>query len=140
MAQQPITRHPEGVSIGGGRTGASSAGLIGALRFSFDPTSATQVLLGYLPIGAVPLDVLGYGGATGGTNPTVDIGTSGTTDGFANELDADATGTTAVSSAKNGTLLNTRMTSLTAVYGKVGASAATGGTFKGAILYVVEAA
>lgn len=140
MALRPVTRFPDGVAIGGGRSGATSAGAIGAMRFSFDPTSATQVLLGYLPIGAVPVDVLGYGGSTGGTNPTVDIGTAGDDDGLANELDADAAGTSATAGAKVGVLLNTRFSSLTPVYGKVGSSAATGGTFSGAILYVVEAA
>lgn len=134
----PVTRFPHGVAAGGSSSDATSAGAIFALRFSFDPTSATQVLLGYLPAGAVPLDVLGFGGTTGGTNPTVDIGTSGDDDGIANELDADATGTAAVSAAKNGVLLNTQMTSLTAIYGKVGSSAGTGGTFSGVLLYTIE--
>lgn len=134
----PVTRFSGGTAAGGGSSGATSAGALHAMRFSFDPTSSTQVLLGYLPEGAVVVDVLGYGGATGGTNPTVDIGTSGDDDGFANELDCDAAGTSAVAAATAGALKNTRQASLTAVYGKVGASAATGGTFKGAVLYVIE--
>lgn len=134
----PVTRFPFGVAAGGSSSDATSAGAIFALRFSFNPTSATQVLLGYLPAGSVPLDVIGFGGTTGGTNPTVDIGTSGDDDGIANELAADATATTATSAAKNGVLLNTQMTSLTAVYGKVGSSAGTGGTFSGVLLYTIE--
>ncbi len=134
----PVSRYPSGLAMGGGRSGATSSGVVGALRFSFDPTSSAQVLLGYLPAGAVPVDVLGYGGTTGGTNPTVDIGTAGDDDGIANELDADATGTSAAAAAKIGVLLNTQFTTRTAVYGKVGGSAGTGGTMKGAILYIVE--
>lgn len=133
-----ITRFPRGLGIGGGATDATKASAICALRFSFDPTSSTQVLLGTLPKGAVVIDVLGFGGTTGGTNPTVDIGTGADDDGYANELDADATGTSATSGGKLGALINTQVTADTAVYGKVGASAGTGGTFKGAILFVVE--
>lgn len=95
-------------------------------------------MLGYLPVGAVPIDVLGFGGATGGTNPTVDIGSLADDDGYANELDADAAGTSATAGARLGALMNTRVTAVTAVYGKVGASAATGGTHSGALLYVIE--
>lgn len=133
-----VTRFPSGVAAGGASSGATSAGAIFAMRFAFDPTSASQVLLGTLPAGAVPIDVIGYGGATGGTNPTVDIGTSGDNDGYANELDCDAAGVSAVAAAAIGALKNTQVTVPTAVYGKVGASAATGGTFSGAILYVIE--
>lgn len=131
------TRYPRGLSIGGGATDATSAGVIAALRFSFDPTSSTQVLLGTLPKGAVVIDVLSYGGATGGTNPTVDIGISGTADAFANELKANIA-SAAVAANTIGTSANTQLTADTPVYGKVGASAGTGGTTKGAILYVVE--
>lgn len=132
------TRFPGGLTVGGGSSDATSAGVVAALRLSFDPTSSTQVLLGYLPAGAIPIDVLGHGGTTGGTNPTVDIGTGADDDGFANELDADAAGTSATAAAKLGVLMNTQVTVPTAVYGKVGASAGTGGTFKGMLLYVVE--
>lgn len=132
-----ITRFTRGLGIGGGATDASKASAVCALRFSFDPTSSTQILLGTLPRGAVVIDVLSYGGATGGTNPTVDIGTSGTTDAYANELDADGK-SSATAATTLGTGANTQLTADTAVYGKVGASAATGGTTKGAILFVVE--
>lgn len=133
-----VTRFTGGVAAGGASTGATSAGAIYAMRLSFDPTSASQVLLGYIPAGAVPLDVVGYGGATGGTNPTVDIGTADDNDGYANELDCDAGSTSAVAAGTIGALKNTKVTSRTAVYGKVGASAATGGTFSGALLYTIE--
>jgi len=133
-----VTKFPFGVAAGGSSSRATVASATFAMRFSYDPTSSTQILLGYLPEGAIPIDVLGFGGATGGTNPTVDIGTSGTTDGYANELDADAAGTSATAGGKLGTLMNVRVTTRTAVYGKVGASAGTGGTFAGAVIYVIE--
>jgi hypothetical protein len=133
-----VTKFSGGVAAGGGATRATVASATYALRVSFDPTSATQILLGYLPPGAIPIDVLGFGGTTGGTNPTVDIGTLADDDGYANELDGDAAGTSATAAAKLGALINTQITTLTAVYGKVGASAGTGGTFKGAIIYVIE--
>lgn len=131
------TRYPRGLSIGGASERTTSAGVPGVLRFSFDPTSSTQILLGTLPKGAVVVDVLSYGGATGGTNPTVDIGTSGTTDAYANELKANIA-SAAVAANTIGTGANTQLTAATAVYGKVGASAATGGTTKGAIIYIIE--
>ena len=59
------------------------------MKASFDPTSATQILLGTLPAGSIPLGVQSLGGATGGTNPTVDIGTVASNAGIANEADAD---------------------------------------------------
>lgn len=133
-----ITRYPGGLAVGGANSDASSAGVVCAMRFSFDPTSSAQILLGTLPAGAVPIDIIGFGGATGGTNPTVDIGTVASSALLANELDADAAGTSAVAQATIGTGKNTQLTAATPIYGKVGASAATGGTFAGAILFVVE--
>lgn len=134
-----LTVFAGGVAAGGGDTGATTAGAINALVASFDPTSSSQVSLGYLPAHARVLDVISYGGATGGTNPTVDVGTDDD-DALANELDADgvssavAAGTTG---ADIGTVLSTA--GVTQVFGKVGASAATGGTTTVAILYVINA-
>ena len=55
-------------------------------------TSATSGEIFKLPKGAVPTQFISLGGATGGTNPTVDIGTAADPDGFFNELDADLKG------------------------------------------------
>jgi hypothetical protein len=127
---------PSGTGAGGGATGATLSSGEYVLVGSFDPTSSSQILIGTLPANARVIDVVSLGGATGGTNPTVDIGTSDD-DGLANELDADgvssalAAGTTG---AQFGTVISA--TSTTAVYGKVGASAATGGTVTVAIRYV----
>ena len=126
--------YPRGVSAGG-KSGLTKAGAIFALRGSFDPTSSSQVSLGVIPKNAVVVDVISYGGATGGTNPTVDIGTSDE-DGLANELDADGV-SSAVAAGTAGALINTVLSSDTTVYGKVGGSAATGGTTSVAVLYTV---
>jgi len=107
-----------------GTKGATPAVLAAAAKGSFDPTSSSQIELFTFPKGAIPLSVQSLGGASGGTNPTVDIGTSGDDDGFANELDADTLGVPVAT----GALLGTELTADTVVYGKVGASAATGGT------------
>jgi len=137
---QRLSTHPLGMQAGGGLSRATKASATWQLRFSFDPTSSTQVLLGYLPNNARVIDVVSEGGGTGGTNPTVDIGTAGTSDGFANELRADVI-RGAVSSTTAGTLTGTLLTGgPTAIYGKVGASAATGGTTAGRIVYTTEEA
>lgn len=100
---------------------------------SFDPTSTGQISLGTLPNGGRPLGVVCLGGATGGTNPTVDIGTSVDQDGFAAELDADA----AYTEGGNGALTGVVLATDTEVFGMVGASAATGGTTTVVIQYIM---
>jgi len=104
------------------------------MKASFDPTSATQILLGSLPAGSIPLGVLSLGGATGGTNPTVDIGTAGSNQGIANEVDAD----TLTLTPTTGALTGIALTADTAIYGKVGASAATGGTTTILLNYIFD--
>lgn len=127
------TKFPKGLSIGGRKGGDTDiSGVVAMARASFDPTSASQVELFTLPKGAIPMYAVSYGGATGGTNPTVHLGTTGDADGIADELDADGT---AVGYA--GALLNTQITADTTYYGQVGASAATGGTTSVAIAYVM---
>jgi len=102
------------------------------MKASFDPTSATQILLGTLPAGSIPLGVQSLGGATGGTNPTVDIGTVASNAGIANEVDAD----TLTLTDATGALTGVALTVDTPIYGKVGASAATGGTTTVLISYI----
>jgi len=127
-------------------SGVTPAPLTMAVVISFDPTSATAsaVRIGtsattgapfVLPVGAIPLYLLTIGGATGGTNPTVDIGSSDTADGFFNEADADTKGTLI---GANGSLVTgTGLAAQTQVFGKVGASAATGGTFTGVFVFTI---
>ncbi len=118
----------------GTKNATPAVGLL-ALKFSFDPTAASATVNKTLPIGAIPLFVQNMdGGATGGTNPTVDIGTSGDADGFANELDADgSTGLT-----NTGALLGVELTAETEVFAGVGASAATGGTVTAILYYIMS--
>lgn len=127
-------------------SGVTPSPLTMAVVISFDPTasSATAVRIGTsattgnfltLPKGAVPLYLLTLGGATGGTNPTVDIGSSGTPDGFFNEADADTKGT--LNGANGSLVVGTGLTADTRVFGKVGVSAATGGTFTGVLVYTM---
>lgn len=132
-----LTNFPNGIRVGGGNSRASASSTVNALRASFNPTSATQILLGTLPAGSRVVDVQSFGGATGGTNPTVDVGTSGTTDGFANELLA-ASVRSAVASTTTGSLIGTLLSTPTPVYGKVGASAATGGATVVMVQFTVE--
>ena len=95
-----------------------------AAKASFDPTSSTQVELFTLPAGVIPLGIQSLGGATGGTNPTVIVGTAADDNGFATALDAD----TVTLTYATGALTGIELTVDTIVYGKVGTSAATGGT------------
>lgn len=134
------SKFPFGVSAGGGagNNRATVASAVFSMRATFDPTSATQILLGTVPAGSRVVDVVGFGGATGGTNPTVDIGTVASNQGFANELDCDATASSAVAAGTAGTLIGTLLTVATPIYGKVGGSAATGGTAAVIIQYTIE--
>lgn len=112
----------------------TSAGVVKlALQISVDPTAAAAATGSILPKGAVITGITSLGGATGGTNPTIDVGISGATDSIANELDADTAGTA-------GTLGATGWTELTAdtpIWAGVGASAATGGTTTFIIEYYI---
>ena len=127
-------------------SGVTPAPLVMSVVVSCDPTASTATALRIgssatagriftLPRGAVPISFLTIGGATGGTNPTVDIGTAGTTDGFFNEVDADTKGT--IMGANGSLVVATGTTADVVVTGKVGASAATGGTFTGVFNYTM---
>ena len=129
-------------SYGGGIKGTHTpVPVTQSVQISFDPTqsSATNVRVGTsatsgetltLPAGAIPISITVIGGSTGGTNPTVDIGTSADDDGLFNEVDAvvGANGALAVAGG---------LAADATVTGKVGSSAATGGTFTGILTYVM---
>ena len=135
-------------SLGGAarEDGVTPVPVTQSVVISFSPTAATAtpVRIGTsatvgntltLPAGAVPISILTIGGATGGTNPTVDIGTAAAPDGFFNEVDADTKG---VMVGGNGSLVvGGGITAPVVVTGRVGASAATGGTFTGVLTYTV---
>lgn len=117
----------------GTKSATPSVGLQ-AIKFEFDPTAASAATGKFLPKGGIPLFVQNMdGGATGGSSPTVDIGTEDNSDGFAAELDADA-----VSGLTNtGDLLGTELTDDTEIYAGVGASAGTGGTVTAIVYYIM---
>mgnify|MGYP003632100738 FL=1 len=98
-------------------------------------TSATAGEIFTLPKGAVPSSFISLGGATGGTNPTVDIGTAADPDGFFNELDADLKG--AVKGADGALVIGTGVPANVQVTANQGSSAATGGTVTGTFHYTM---
>ena len=134
-------------SYGGGIKGTHTpVPMTHSVQISFDPTAAaaTNVRIGtssssgetlVLPAGAIPISIMTIGGATGGTNPTVDIGTSADDDGLFNEVDADTAGT--LKGADGALAVAGGLAADATVTGKVGASAATGGTFTGILTYVM---
>ena len=126
-------------SLGGSeRGGATPAVVVHSLKCTVDPTAASAGIGKYLPSGARVINVIGLGGATGGTNPTIDVGWSDDADGFANELDCDAAFTDAVQATTGGADLGVKMTAVTEIYAGVGASAATGGTTTFLVNFVVD--
>ena len=143
---------------GGGdntRTAYCGTGLMVA-QFYFDPTAAAgnKVTISssssanvILPAGAVIVQINANAAATGGTDPTFDMGftlyTSGTATnaGLLNEADADVGkqvftwATATVPGASLGAVMSA--TEMVYITGNVGASAATGGSVSGQILYYV---
>ena len=129
-------------------------------QFYFDPTAAagTDVQVSstdtrevVLPQNAVITGITFNGDATGGTNPTIDMGYTdydgGTdfvdTDGLLNEADADAGAVVTVwgGDSTSGAALgdvDLPATERIKIVGGQGASAATGGTITGIIYYYVK--
>jgi len=119
----PLRAGPKGVTAG-------TVKLVTLI--AFDPTQASAASGFVLPKGSMILGVTSLGGATGGTNPTVDVGISGATDSISNEVDADTAGGT-------GTLGANALVELAAdtpIWVGVGDSPATGGTTTVAIEYI----
>tara|TARA_R100000353_G_scaffold105336_1_gene75984 strand:- start:191 stop:646 length:456 start_codon:yes stop_codon:yes gene_type:complete len=134
-------------SYGGGIKGTHTpTPVTQSVQVSFDPTasSATNVRIGTsatsgetltLPAGAIPISFLTIGGAAGGSSPTVDIGSSGDPDGLFNEVDADSKGS--LTGADGALAVAGGLAASITVTGKVGASAATSGTFTGVLTYAM---
>lgn len=108
-----------------------------SMLLEFDPTAASAPTGKLLPAGARVVQIQPLGGATGGTNPTVDIGISGSGAAFHNELDADTPGAPIL---PGGASANTVLAADTEVWAGVGASAATGGTCRVLLTYLISAA
>jgi hypothetical protein len=109
-------------------------------------SSAANAPAVILPAGAVILQIFANAAATGGTNPTFDMGFTTYTSGSAspqallNESDADVgkqvfNWGTATAGASLGAVMSA--TDLVYITGRVGVSAATGGNISGEILYYV---
>ena len=109
--------------------------------------SSTDTTAVILPIGAVITEIQANAAGTGGTNPTFDLGftlySTGTAspEALLNEADADAGkqvftwATATVPGASLGAAMST--SELVYITGRKGASAATGGSISGRILYYV---
>tara|TARA_R100000655_G_scaffold57674_1_gene96038 strand:- start:330 stop:749 length:420 start_codon:yes stop_codon:yes gene_type:complete len=133
--------------MGGGTRGTHTpTPVTQSVQISFDPTAAaaTNVRVGTsattgqtltLPAGAIPISIMTVGGATGGTNPTVNIGTAADPDGLFAAVDADTAGTLA--GAGGALAVAGGLAADATVTGIVGSSAATGGTFTGILTYVM---
>jgi len=134
-------------SYGGGIKGTHTpTPVTQSVQISFDPTasSATNVRIGTsatagetltLPAGAIPISFMTIGGSAGGTNPTIDIGSSGDPDGLFNEVDCDTKGS--LKGADGALAVAGGLAASITVTGKVGASAATSGTFTGILTYAM---
>ncbi len=120
----------------GSTKNATPAVLMVGIQVPFDPTQASAGTGKILPKGAIVMAVQSFGGATGGTNPTVDMGTAGDPDGWTNELDADVPNASGFSN--NGILQGTVLTVDTEIFAGVGGSAATGGTVETVVYYIME--
>ena len=125
-------------SYGGGGKGTVTPGvMVQSVQISFDPT-ATSSSSGedlVLPAGAIVMSIMTVNAATGGTNPTVDIGTSADVDGIFNEVPCDVVGE--ITGANGALCIAGGLAANATVQGKVGASAATGGTFTGILTYAM---
>lgn len=148
-------------SNGGDNTRETYAGSVQlAAQFYFDPTanagtdvqvSSTDTRKVVLPQNAVITGIAFNGDATGGTDPTIDMGYTdydgGTTfvdiDGLLNEANADAGAVVTVwgGDSTSGAALgdvDLPATERIKIVGGKGASAATGGTITGIIYYYVK--
>lgn len=134
-------------SYGGGVKGTVTPGVMTqTVQFACDPTAtgATNVRIGTsssagqtltLPAGAIILSVQTVQAAAGGTNPTIDLGTSADPDGIANELPVDLKGE--ITGAAGALVVAGGLAANATVTANVGASAATSGTFVGALTYAM---
>lgn len=134
-------------SYGGGVKGTVTPGVMTqTVQFACDPTAAgaTNVRIGTsssagqtltLPAGAIVLSVQTVQAAVGGTNPTIDLGTSADPDGIANELPVDVKGE--ITGAAGALVVAGGLAANATVTAKVGASAADSGTFVGALTYAM---
>ena len=134
-------------SYGGGGKGIVTPGVMTqTVQFACDPTAtgATNVRIGpdssagqtlTLPAGAIILSVQTVQAAAGGTNPTIDLGTSADDNGIADELPVDTKGE--ITGAAGALIVAGGLAANATVTANVGASAGTSGPFVGALTYAM---
>ena len=134
-------------SYGGGGKGTVTPGvMVESVQFACDPTAtgATNVRIGTssstgntltIPAGAIIMSDQTIQAGTGGTSPTIDVGTSADNDGIFNELPVDVAGE--ITGANGALCVAGGLAANATVQAKVGASAATGGTYVGLMTYAM---
>jgi len=131
---------------GANKHNATPGVMVQSVQFSCDPTAtgATNVRIGtsssagqtlILPAGAIIMSVQTVGAGAGGTNPTIDLGSSADPDGIVNELPVDVKGE--ITGANGALVVAGGLAASTTVTANVGASAATSGTFTGILTYAM---
>lgn len=106
------------------------------LFLSFDATQASAAIPNrILPAGAVVLYCQPMASDGTDASSTVDIGTAGDSDGFANEV---VNGTAGAGVQQGGALNGAPLASDTQIFAGVGAIASAGGTSKVIIVYVMD--
>lgn len=115
--------------------GPSPATPVYTLYASVPATQASAPLGVSLPKGAVVMAVNGIGGGTGGTSPTIHIGTEADPDAYAADLAADVA--SFHDPGAYGDEMGVRTTEVTPLYGGVGTSAATGGAVEVWVYFVL---
>ena len=106
-----------------------------AMEVTFLATQALAIIPGaVLPKNSRVVGIQALGGATGGASPTVDIGTMAAGTAIHDELSANTPGTMIV---PNGALFNVLNAAPVQLAGRVGASAAGGGTVRALIYYTL---
>jgi len=118
----------------GGTKSATPATFLAVIQFDLDPTVASFNTGFILPKGSVPMFVQNMnGGATGGASPTIDVGTQADNDGLTDELAAEVRS----GLVRSGDLIGTELTVDTPIFAGVGASAATGGSVRVGVYYIM---
>jgi hypothetical protein len=135
-------------SHGGDNTKTAYAGSAVLAATFHIPKSAADTSSVILPAGAIVTGLQVTAAATGGTNPTFDLGWIGVSDataldvdGLVAEGDADVGASVfnyATATAGNDLGVPMSTTQMVQITGGVGASAATGGTITGIITYHVQ--
>jgi hypothetical protein len=103
--------------------------MLGAISKNLTYASTTATLVGSLPPNAVPIQVIVTVGTAfnAGTTNVIDVGTSGTANAFANDVDVSSTGSATVTLASTGAVQSTtQSTDIYATFIPSGTAASAG--------------